>query len=348
MTPDTAIPDSTANTVLLLTHQHDFYTLDRVADALRARGADPVRIDTDRFPLELAVQMQFVGDTLDATLHCGSRRIAASQVRAVWLRHFGAPDVGDAVDAQFRAACNREAHLVMEGFLEALPHARWLNPYRAVAPAEAKLRQLRVAQLAGLRIPATLVSNRADPVLPFFESLPGGMVMKLQAPLSQSMDGSGPAFYTTALQRGDLDDLSGLHTCPTLFQERIAKACELRVVYVAGRCFAGSLVARANANGREGCDDWRAQRGLCWQNDALPPAVAACFGDFMQRMGLNFGAADFIRTPDGEHVFLEVNPCGEWGMLERDLGLPIARAIADALLDGPATCPLLARYLPSK
>ena len=49
-------------------------------------------------------------------------------------------------------------------------------------------------------------------------------------------------------------------------------------------------------------------------------------------LGLVFGAVDLIRTPDGEHVFLEVNPAGEWGMLERDLGLPIADALAEALL----------------
>jgi hypothetical protein len=31
-------------------------------------------------------------------------------------------------------------------------------------------------------------------------------------------------------------------------------------------------------------------------------------------------------------VFLEVNPHGEWGMLQRDLGLPIGEAIAAALI----------------
>ncbi|NEO45670.1 MAG: MvdC family ATP-grasp ribosomal peptide maturase, partial [Moorea sp. SIO4A3] len=43
-----------------------------------------------------------------------------------------------------------------------------------------------------------------------------------------------------------------------------------------------------------------------------------------------------IVTPDGEYVFLEVNPTGEWGMLERDLGYPISDAIADALLSDVA------------
>jgi hypothetical protein len=40
-----------------------------------------------------------------------------------------------------------------------------------------------------------------------------------------------------------------------------------------------------------------------------------------------------ICTPSGEYVFLEVNPGGEWGMLERDLRLPISEAIAEALLE---------------
>ncbi|HYP53826.1 MAG TPA: hypothetical protein VEQ42_09825 [Pyrinomonadaceae bacterium] len=52
----------------------------------------------------------------------------------------------------------------------------------------------------------------------------------------------------------------------------------------------------------------------------------------MSRLGLAFGAIDLIRTPSGEHVFLEVNASGEWGMLERDLNLPVSEALADVLL----------------
>ena len=52
----------------------------------------------------------------------------------------------------------------------------------------------------------------------------------------------------------------------------------------------------------------------------------------MDKLDLVYGAIDMIKTPDGEHVFLEVNPGGEWGMLERDLSYPIAEALAEALL----------------
>ena len=35
---------------------------------------------------------------------------------------------------------------------------------------------------------------------------------------------------------------------------------------------------------------------------------------------------------DGQYYFLEVNPTGEWGMLQRDLDLPIAENIAETLI----------------
>ena len=37
-------------------------------------------------------------------------------------------------------------------------------------------------------------------------------------------------------------------------------------------------------------------------------------------------------TPDDRHVFLEMNPAGEWGMLERELSLPISEAIAESVM----------------
>jgi len=50
---------------------------------------------------------------------------------------------------------------------------------------------------------------------------------------------------------------------------------------------------------------------------------------------LNYGAIDIILTPEGKHVFLELNPAGEFFWLERAPGLPISDAIADLLLSPP-------------
>jgi hypothetical protein len=117
-----------------------------------------------------------------------------------------------------------------------------------------------------------------------------------------------------------------------VFQELIPKAYELRVACVASEFFAGALNASGTSRGHT---DWRraAPEDCRWQKAELPAEVAKGLQTLMSGLSLVFGAADLICTPSGEHVFLEVNPGGEWGMLERDLDLPISEAIAAALLE---------------
>lgn len=316
--------------VLLLTHREDFYTVDRVADALRDRGARPLRVDTDRYPTEVLLSSTAgEGDVLV----WGDEAVPSSDVAAVWLRHLGAPRPPEGLDPAFHNGCRHESFAALRGFLDGLHAARFIDPFDAVQAAENKLRQLRLARAAGLEVPRTLVSNDPARVRAFFaeESPRGGVVAKMLTALSWGMTGGGPMVRTSAVTADDLDDLDGLACSPMVFQARIAKARELRVAYVAGRCFVGAIDT-AHVEGAE--VDWRvaAPGRARWQPDVLPDAVTEGLRRLMRSLGLRFGAADFIVTPDGRCVFLEVNPCGEWGMLTRDLGLPIPEAIADALL----------------
>ena len=47
---------------------------------------------------------------------------------------------------------------------------------------------------------------------------------------------------------------------------------------------------------------------------------------------LNYGAFDFIETPEGEYYFLEVNAGGEFCWLDDLFDQQICRALADTLL----------------
>lgn len=67
----------------------------------------------------------------------------------------------------------------------------------------------------------------------------------------------------------------------------------------------------------------------------LPAEVEAKILGFMSATGLIFGAIDMVLTPQGDYVFLEVNPQGQWGWIEEFTGLPIARAIAELLANPP-------------
>jgi MvdC family ATP-grasp ribosomal peptide maturase len=325
-------PTASRDAVLLLTHSGDFYTVDLVAQALARMGARPIRFNTDLFPSLVKIHAR-AGDERAAYLFTEAGvQISTAEVRAVWARKLWSPRMADDLDERYRSMCVSESVAARDGFLDALHSARWVNDLDRERNAENKQRQLRLAARAGLRVPRTLVTNDPAAARQFFAETEGQTVVKLIRPLNVSMNADKPFVYTNRVREEDLNGAEALRHSPMVFQELIPKAYELRVAYVAGEAFAGALDATGTSRGHT---DWRrAAPDECrWQKAQLPSEVASSLKVLMSELGLVFGAVDLICTPAGEHVFLEVNPSGEWGMLERDLGLPISEAIAKALLE---------------
>ncbi|HEX5603220.1 MAG TPA: MvdC family ATP-grasp ribosomal peptide maturase [Pyrinomonadaceae bacterium] len=318
--------------VLLLTHSGDFYTVDLVAQALARKGVRPVRFNTDLFPSVVKLSAR-AGDERAAHLVTKTgEETSVEEVRAVWARKIWTPRMSDELAERYRSMCVSESVAALEGFLDALHNVLWVNDLDQQRKAENKQRQLRLATRAGLRVPRTLVTNDAAAARQFFAETEGETVAKLLRPLAVSMNADTPFVYTNRVREEDLAGAEALRHSPMVFQELIPKAYELRVACVAGEAFAGALDATGTARGHT---DWRraAPEECRWQKAQLPTEVANSLQVLMSEFGLVFGAVDLICTPAGEHVFLEVNPGGEWGMLERDLGLPISEAIAAALLE---------------
>jgi MvdC family ATP-grasp ribosomal peptide maturase len=316
--------------VLLLTHSGDFYTVDLVAQALARLRVRPIRFNTDLFPSAVKLSARAGDERAAHLLTEAGDQISAGDVRAVWARKLWTPRMADDLDERFRSMCIRESVAALEGFLDALHDARWVNDLDRQRDAENKQRQLRLAARAGLRVPRTLVTNDPAAARQFFAETEGQTVAKLLRPLDVSMDAAKPFVYTSRVREEDLACVDGLRHSPMVFQELIPKEFELRVACVAGEAFAGALDATGTSRGQT---DWRraAPEECRWQKAQLPAEVADSLRALMSELGLIFGAVDMICTPSGEYVFLEVNPSGEWGMLERDLGLPISEAIAAAL-----------------
>jgi len=327
------MPQTTSrDVVLLLTHSGDFYTVDLVSHALARRGVRPIRFNTDLFPLQVKLSAR-AGDERAAQLFTETgEQASVEDVRAVWARKLWSPRMAHDLDERYRAMCVNESTAALEGFFDALHNARWINDLDHQRHAENKQRQLRLAARAGLRVPRTLVTNDPAAARQFFAETEGQTVAKLLRPIEVSMDAAKPFVYTNRVREEDLAGAEALRHSPMVFQELIPKACELRVAYVAGETFAGALDATGTSRGHT---DWRraAPEECRWQKAVLPNEVTSGLQALMSELGLVFGAVDLICTPAGEHVFLEVNPSGEWGMLERDLDLPISEAIAEALLE---------------
>lgn len=254
------------------------------------------------------------------------------EVPAVWARRLWPGRIPPEVDPAFAHHCAKESRTAFFDALALLEGAHWVNAIGPLSAAESKLRQLQVAREVGLVVPQTLVTNDPSAARTFHEETNRSMVTKLLGALSQTMNATGEFMYTSVVRDEDMAAIESLKLCPQIFQPLVEKRCELRVIVVGDRVFAGSIDASTLARGRV---DWRLTRpdeGVSCTRAELSSGVEGKVLALLRRLDLRYGAVDFIVTPDGRNVFLEVNAVGEFFWLQRNPGLPMVEAIADVLL----------------
>lgn len=109
--------------VLLITHSGDFFTVDRVAEAISKKGAQPFRLDTDKFPIALQLKAHLDNQGSNHRLEYGAC-ISTEQVQAVWMRRIWQPQLSQELDPKFQSACARESLAALNGFWDSLREAR--------------------------------------------------------------------------------------------------------------------------------------------------------------------------------------------------------------------------------
>ncbi|MFH8337722.1 ATP-grasp ribosomal peptide maturase [Streptomyces sp. AM6-12] len=313
---------------VLIVAARDDWPTDRVVIELESRSVEVFRMDTSDFPQRLALAGRIdQGQAWTGELATEYRTVELSQVGAVYYRAPGAfqfPRGMSGPEERFAAA---QARAGLGGVLSALD-CRWVNHPTAMARAEYKPVQLAAAHACGLRIPATLITNRPADVQKFAAQIGGPVVCK---PVSSPVlieEGRLKSVYTRRLTEADLIDLRGVSVTAHLFQAWVDKAYEVRLTVVGKQLFAAAIHAESDA----AHEDWRSDYGsLTYTTSAVPDAVAKGMLALMDRLQLRYGAADFVVGPDGRWTFLEVNPCGQWDWIQGATGLPIAEAIADEL-----------------
>jgi hypothetical protein len=319
-------------TVLLLTKSDDNECVERVTEALLERDADVYRLDSDRFPTELALTVERGPAGPAARLRDGDRVLDLAEVEAVWHRRLGiGRGLPDDMKPDLLQAARDESVATLLGCIASLPCFA-VDPLHHIRRAKNKLLQLELARGAGLDVPRTVAGNDPETVRELFDACGGEIVGKTMTSFAVHDDVEEQVVVTNPVTQADLEHLDSLRFGPMTFQEKLDKRVELRATVVGRRVFTASIDSGRDERSRT---DWRragADLVLDWQPAELPPDVESGLLELTRALGLNYGAADFVVTPEGRHVFLEINPVGEFFWLERHPGLPISEALADVLL----------------
>lgn len=322
--------------VLIVTFSQDNESIPLVIKAIEDRGEKAFRFDTDRFPIEVQLDI-YHGESERGVITDGEHTLDLNEVSSVWYRRMRYGDkLPDTMDKQFREASIKESRVSVRGLIASIKGFHF-DKMSNVDLTNNKQLQLQVAREVGLLTPRTLTSNNPKAVKQFAsECKEQGIVTKMLSSFAIfGKQGEEFVVFTNPVTDDDLENLEGLRFCPMTFQENVPKALELRTTIVGHRVFTAAVDSQRL---EKATYDWRKEgRALCesWQPYNLPEDVEKKLLRLMAYFGLNYGAFDIIVTPDGRHIFLEVNPVGEFFWLELfSPHFPISQAIAEILLTG--------------
>ena len=326
--------------ILCVTHSNDSFTIDRVLDYFKQVGEPAIRFNTDEYLSDITLTQTVDKNGGDMVITLRDVTFSIHEVRAVWFRKLWTPKIVEEILESYRDNVAAEIQSTLFNFFNLLEkRVPCINPLSLdLKIGMHKYNQLEVANKHELLIPKTVITSDKTVLEAFFNQNGQNIIAKLQNSLSFSMGIGARFFPTTEINSENLPMLwDTLDCCPMIFQENIPKAYELRVAYVDGVCFTGKINTTQTVDGQT---DWRnaAVESATWGPYELPEIIAYKLHNMMQDFGLSFGAIDLIKTPEGEYVFLEVNPAGEWGMLELHLNYPIAQTIAQTVLKKIGVC----------
>jgi len=198
----------------------------------------------------------------------------------------------------------------------------WINNPEMTYKAENKIVQLKYAKKIGFNIPYTIVTN-TNPKLKKEK-----YVVKSLDTAFFNIGGKEGFVYSNILGKKEIQDAS-LELAPVMIQDYIHPKTDIRVTVIENDVFATSITT----NGKGVEIDWRTVKdNVDFNTVSLPLDIEKKCIQFVNDLGLKFGAIDLLKTAENDYIFLEINPTGEWAWLVHTAGQLIPQSIVNVLV----------------
>lgn len=315
--------------ILIISHEHDLHAIE-VMRHLRDLDIDAHLLDLARFPEDCSLSIAYgeQGEARPLLRSGGEDPVDLTTVDAAWWRRPRPFAVPQLADSEAYAFTYNEWDAAIAGLWQLLS-CFWINDPNRDLMAGRKAYQLREASAVGLRIPRTLISSDPEQASSFIKTL--GVERTAYKVFSAT---EHTWRETRILRHSELDLIDRVSLAPVIFQEYIPADVDLRITIVGSRVFPAAIHSQ---DGHYKAD-FRMDMGTATiEPDVVPDEIEQRLLSLMDRLGLVYGAVDMRRTPEGEHVFLEVNTAGQWLFVEQETGQPIALAMAEALAERQAS-----------
>jgi glutathione synthase/RimK-type ligase-like ATP-grasp enzyme len=314
--------------IVIFSNSHDEHTHSVINQINKFRGS-VYRIDVDRLSTHFTFHFSIGNSSFYCETPVGT--FSSKDIASVWIRrpyvHFsGTP-------TPYSKLAEQEIHETIKTIADFFPTStKIVDKPSNVYVASRKLHVLKKARSFGLTIPKTIVTTSLEEAHNFIQELKGDVIVKAINAPAASYNKKEISIPTAKVDMSK--DLASIKNCPTLFQQNIHKQKEFRITVIGNKIFPVSFstqhIKEARIDSRMSYDKLRQ---IPHTLDKLPYDVERKIRELVTSLGLNFSAIDMALTPEGEYVFFELNPAGQFLWLEPLTGIPLAKEMAQYLLE---------------
>lgn len=196
-----------------------------------------------------------------------------------------------------------------------------------------KFQTLAFAREIGLDIPPTLLTTEKSK-LKMFKNKHNEIITKtidFQFHFNDNIKDETFMLYTNELSDALIDSLPDSFF-PSLFQKKVHKDYELRILYVENKFFPVAIFSQTNNKTTvdfRHYDSNKPNRNIPY---LLPLFLEKKLRLLMEKCELNTGSIDIIKGKDNKFYFLEVNHCGQFGGVTYRCNYHAEKYIAESLM----------------
>jgi hypothetical protein len=316
--------------VLIITSSYNYHA-DFLCPKIEKQGIEAFRFDTDKLN-RYEIDFRISSDTFFSIRNrCGRKTISKEDIGTIWYRRPSPDKSSDKfMDDDGIRFLRNESKEWIKSITFALKDSFWVVAPWILHESRIKANQLIAAQSFGLNVPRTIITRNRELIRDFFHNSPNGIIAKTLKTQYIESKHYGFTLSTQEINEGDLRD-KNLYISPSIFQEKIEAAYELRIVAIGRRLFAFKVRTKK----RKKFLDIRVH-GL--ENIEYTPTEISkdlsqkIFG-ILNHFHLPFSSMDLLVDNTGKKYFIDLNPNGQWLWLELQTGVIISDLFTEMLIN---------------
>jgi ATP-GRASP peptide maturase of grasp-with-spasm system len=290
-----------------------------------------VRIDLEEQYFVSLVQIENELNEIVLTSQSSKKIIKLSEIKSVWYRrgelNLYSPDLDFINDPKLKSEIKhylfREKSTIEHLFYYLMANKPHIGTFHVRSVN--KLRVLIEASNLGIKIPKTIIAqNKKELIGRINEPMITKAIYEGFKPESIGKFIS----YTEMVGFEDIPDKFS----PSLFQEKIEKEADIRIFYLFGTFFSMAIRSQASEQTKTDFRKYLKEVGNRCFPFKLPNELELKLDTLMKKIELNTGSIDMIMTEEGDFVFLEVNPVGQFGMTSLPCNYYLEKEVASKLV----------------